>query len=72
MANNKVARIHNGKIVSDSAEVIKPTETAARSRREADRNNHRAEILQPNQVDFYKVNPEKAENLSPELRRLLS
>jgi hypothetical protein len=71
---NKIARIINGKIVyTDShAPVALPNETAARERRQNMRVNHRAELLQPNQVDYYKVYPEQAKNLSDETRRLLS
>lgn len=67
------AVIRNGKIVYDTdAEVIKPSETAARESRAAQKAKYRGEMLQKNQVDYYKRYPEQAKNLSPELRRLLS
>jgi len=70
---NRVAIIRNGKIIyDDTANVPLPSETAARESREDQRNRYRAETLQPNQVDYYKVYPEQAEKLNPELRRLLS
>lgn len=70
----KIARISNGKIIytDESAPVIAPNETAARERREAMKTKHRAELLQPNQVDYYKQYPEQAKNLSDDVRRLLS
>ena len=69
-----IARIINGKIVylDEHAPVLTPNETAARENREQQRNKYRGEMLQPNQVDYYKQYPEQAKNLSPELRRLLS
>lgn len=71
---NKIAVIRNGKIVylDEHAAVMRPSETAARESREDNRMRHRKDILQPNQVDFYKAYPEKAKDFSPELRRQLS
>lgn len=71
---SKIARIINGQIVysDDHAPVINPTETEARSNREEQKTKHRADILQKNQVDYWKVHPDQAEALNPELRRLLS
>ncbi len=70
----KIARIVNGKIVytDSSADVVKPHETASRSRREAMKVKHRKDLLQPNQVDYYKAHKKDLDNLSPELKRLLS
>lgn len=68
---NKVV-IRNGKIVRGEAESIKPTETEARANRENMKVKGRKDMLQKNQVDYYKAYPEQAKNLSPELRRLLS
>lgn len=71
----KKAIIRNGKIVygdNISAELLKPTETAARSNREEMKVSHRKDLLQRNQVDYYKAYPEQAKNLSDETRRLLS
>lgn len=70
----KITRIINGKLVDidEHAPVLKPTETAARESRQDNRVRHRKDILQPNQVDFYKAYPDKAKELNPELRRLLS
>lgn len=70
----KIARIINGQIIySDShAPTINPNETEARSRREAMKTKHRAALLQPNQVDYYKVYPNQAKDLPDETRRLLS
>lgn len=67
------AVIRNGKIVYDvGAQRLKPNETAARERRQSMKTKHRAELLQPNQVDFYKQYPDQAKDLSDETRRLLS
>lgn len=67
------AIIRNGKIMYDTdAGVVKPSLTAARESREVQRSKYRSEMLQPNQVGYYKVNPKQAENLSDETRRLLS
>lgn len=70
----KITRIINGQLVDidEHAPVIKPTETAARESREEGRMKYRKDILQKNQVDYYKAYPEKAKELNPELRRLLS
>ena len=65
----------HGKIIygdNISAEVVKPNETAAHERREAMKTKHRKDLLQRNQVDFYKAYPEQAKNLNDETRRLLS
>lgn len=70
---NKIARIINGRIVyGEHAEVSKPNETAARESREDQKVRYRADILQKNQVDYYKAYPEQTQDLNPELRRLLS
>lgn len=71
---NSIARIINGQIVylDESAPVLQPNETEARASREDQKVRYRADLLQKNQVDFYKVHPEQAKDLSPELRRLLS
>lgn len=71
---NKIARIISGKIVySDNhAKVIKPNETEARARRQTMKTKHRKDLLQRNQVEYYKAFPEQAKNLSDETRRLLS
>lgn len=67
------AIIRNGRIVYDTdAERIIPNETAARERRESMKTRHRKDLLQKNQVDYYKAFPEQAKNLSDETRRLLS
>lgn len=71
--SKSIAIIRNGKIIyGESAAVPLPTETEARSNREAQKVKYRADLLQPNQVDYYKVYPDKAKDLNPELRRLLS
>lgn len=70
---NKIARIIGGRIVyGDHADISKPTETAARASREDQKVRFRKDILQKNQVDYYKAYPEQAKDLNPELRRLLS
>lgn len=70
---NKTAVIRNGKIIyGEEAHVLKPNETAARERREGMKTKHRKDLLQKNQVDFYKVHPEEAKNFNDETRRLLS
>lgn len=69
------AIIRSGKIIYGddiSAEVLKPNETAARERREGMKVKHRAELLQKNEVGFYKKYPEQLKNLNDETRRLLS
>jgi hypothetical protein len=71
--NDKKAIIRGGRIVyGEDASRVEPNETAARERRENMRAKHRAELLQPNQVDYYKQYPEQAKNLNDETRRLLS
>lgn len=71
--DKRIARIVNGKIVYGShAQVIKPNEMAANERRQRMRTDRRKEMLQRNQVDYYKAYPEQAKNLSDETRRLLS
>lgn len=71
---SKIARIINGQIIysDDHAPITIPTETEARSSREAQKTKYRKDLLQKNQVDFYKAYPEQAKNLSDETRRLLS
>jgi len=71
---NKIARIVNDKIIysDEHAPTITPNETAARERRENMKMKHRKDLLQRNQVDYYKAFPEQAKNLSDETRRLLS
>lgn len=64
--------IRNGKIVDASASTVKPNETSAREKRKKMTTEKRKEMLQKNQVEYYKAYPEQAKNLSPELRRLLS
>jgi hypothetical protein len=69
------AVIRNGQIIYGddiAADVIKPNETAAHESREDQKLRFRGELLQRNQVDYYKKYPEQLENLSPELRRALS
>lgn len=68
-----VAVIRNGKIVYGvHADATSPNETEARANREAMKTKYRGELLQPTQPDYYKKYPKQAENLSPEVRRLLS
>lgn len=71
---SKVAIIRNGTIVylDESSPVILPNETANRESREDQKVRHRADLLQKNQVDYWKVHKDQAEALNPELRRLLS
>lgn len=70
---SKRAIIRDGKIIYDKpANMLKPNETVARERRQAMRVNHRADLLQENQVDFYKVHPERLDDLPDETKRLLS
>lgn len=68
-----IAVIRNGRIIyGESADTVLPNETEARSSREAQKTKYRKDLLQKNQVDYYKAYPEQAAELSPELRRLLS
>lgn len=71
---NKIARIINGQIVyTDShAPASRPNETAARANREEMKTTHRKDLLQRNEVGYYRAYPEQAKNLSDETRRLLS
>lgn len=70
----KITRIVNGKLVeSDNhAPVLKPNDMQARANREDQKVRHRKDLLQKNQVDYWKANPEQAKDLNPDLRRLLS
>ena len=72
--SNSIAVIRNGQIIylDEHAPAIKPNETAARASREDQRMRYRKEILQKNDVEYYKAYPKELENLSPELRRQLS
>lgn len=69
---SNIVRIHNGKIVEGSSDVINPSETSARENRQAMRTKHRRELLQPNQVDYYKEYPQHMKDLPEETQRLLS
>lgn len=64
--------IRNGKIIEDEATVAKPSDTVANGDREYQKKNYRKDLLQKNQVDYYRAYPEQAKELNPELRRLLS
>jgi len=71
--SKNIAVIRNGRIIyGEEASVPLPTETEARASREAQKTKYRADLLQKNQVDYWKVHKDQAEALSPELRRLLS
>lgn len=68
-----IAIIRNGKIVYGvPADMPLPTETEANSRRRDMKTAHRKDLLQPNQVDYYKAYPDQAKELGDETRRLLS
>ncbi len=70
---SKKAIIRNGKIIYDTdATIAKPNETAAHERREAMKLNHRKDLLQPSQTDYYRAYPNQAKDLPDETRRLLS
>lgn len=71
---SKITRIINGKIVEidEHATIIQPNITEARASREDQKTRYRKDLLQKNQVDYYKAYPDRATELSPELRRLLS
>lgn len=65
--------IRNGRIIyGESSSVYLPSETEARSSRQEQKTKHRVDVLQKNQVDYWKVHKDQAEELNPELRRLLS
>ncbi len=70
----RITRIINGKLVEidEHASVVQPNVTEARASREDQKVRHRKDLLQKNQVDYYKAYPDQAKELSPELRRLLS
>lgn len=72
---HKKAIIRNGRIIYGddiNADVVTPNETEARSNREKMRTEHRKDLLQRNQVEYYRAYPEQAKNLSDDTRRLLS
>jgi hypothetical protein len=71
---NKIARIINGKIVytEEHAPASLPNEMQARANREDMKVRHRKDLLQRNEVAYYRAYPEQAKNLSDETRRLLS
>lgn len=72
MPSNK-AVIKNGKIVYGvDADVSKPNETQARSNRQDMKTKHRKDMLQKNQVDYYKAYPNQLDNLDDETKRLLT
>jgi len=67
------AVIRNGKIYYDEeAKIVKPSETEARSRRQRMKVDHRKDLLQRNQTDYWRVHKDQAEDLPDETRRLLS
>jgi hypothetical protein len=69
----QIAVIRNGRIIyGEKAHVPLPNETEARSSREGQKTKYRADLLQVNEVGYYKVHPDKAEGFSDELRRQLS
>lgn len=75
MNNPKKAIIRNGAIVYGddiTAEHLGISSTEANSRREAMKTKHRKDLLQRNEVGYYRAYPEQAKNLSDETRRLLS
>jgi len=73
MNKPKKAIIRGNKIIyGEDAELMLPSETAARERREKMKVNNRKALLQKNQVDFYRAYPEQLDNLSDELKRQLS
>lgn len=70
---DRIAKISNGKIIyGETADRLMPNEMAARERRQRMKTDNRKEMLQRNQVDYYKAYPEQAKNLSDDTRRLLS
>lgn len=72
MPSNK-AVIRNGQIIyGEEATSQKPNDLQARANREDQKVRHRKDMLQPNQVDYYKAYPEQAKDLPDETRRLLS
>lgn len=71
MASSK-AVIKNGKIIyGEEAELLKPNEMQARANREDQKVRHRADTLQKNNLDYYRVYKEQAKDLPDELRRLV-
>lgn len=71
--SKRIAIIRNGRIIyGEEATTPLPNETEARSSREAQKVKYRADLLQPNQVDYYKAYPDQAKDLPDEVRRLLS
>lgn len=70
--NNK-AIIKNGRIIyGEDADAPQPNEMQARANREDQKVRFRGDMLQPNQVDYYRLHPEQAKDLPEETRRLLS
>lgn len=75
MSDIRKAVIRNGKIVYGDdveAKIQKPNETEARAARQEQKTRYRKDLLQPNQVDYYKAYPDQAKDLPDETRRLLS
>lgn len=71
MESNK-AVIRNGKIVYGvDAEIPKPNETEAKASRTDQKVRHRANMLQKNDLNYYRYYKDQAKDLPDDLRRLL-
>lgn len=70
---SKIAVIRLGKIVylDEHSATLKPNEMSARERRQRMKTDKRKELLQKNDLGFYRAYPEQAKNLSDDLRRML-
>ena len=73
MDSHNKAIIKDGKIIyGQEASIPRPNDMQAYANREDMKIRHRKDLLQKNQVDYYKAYPEQAKNLPDETRRLLS
>jgi hypothetical protein len=67
------AVIRGNKILYDvEAKKSTPNDTVARANRQDMKYRHRKELLQPNQVDYYKAHKDQLKDLPDETQRLLS
>lgn len=71
MASSK-AVIRNGKIIyGEDAEAPKPNDLQARANREDQKVRHRKDLLQPNDLQYYRAYKDQAKDLPDDLRRLV-
>jgi hypothetical protein len=72
MPSNKKAVIKNGRIYyGEEAEIVLPNEMQARANREDMKVRHRKDMLQPNDLNYYRAYKDQAKNLPDDIRRLV-